>query len=83
MIIILAPRDAGINGYGQRVLSYLVRGKATFEVVLFEKGFHCMWECLALPFPEQDFFTIGEKNVMDVQFLGIGFGLLRRVAWTD
>jgi hypothetical protein len=42
-----------------------------------------MWECLALPFPEQDFFTIGEKNVMDVQFLGIGFGLLRRVAWTD
>jgi hypothetical protein len=61
----------------------LVRGKPTFEVVLFEKSFYWMRERLALPFPEQNFFAVGEKKVRDVQFLGIGFGLLRRVAWTD
>ena len=42
-----------------------------------------MRERLALPFPEQNFFAVGEKKVRDVQFLGIGFGLLRRIAWTD
>jgi len=61
----------------------LVRGKPTFEVVLFEKGFYRMWERFAQPFPKQDFLAVGEKNIGDVQFLGIGFGLLRRIAWTD
>jgi hypothetical protein len=78
-----APRDTGVNRHGQRVLPHLARGEAPFEVVLLEEGFHRTRERLKRPFPKQDFLAVGEEDIGDVQFLDVGFGMFRRVAWTD
>lgn len=50
---------------------------------MLEKGFDRTRERLAFPFPEQDFLAVGEEDIGDVHFLGVGFGLRRRVAWAD
>jgi len=50
---------------------------------LIEEGKDRMREGFALPFPEQYFLAVGEKDIGDVQLPGIAFGLLGGITRTN
>ena len=54
-------------------------GGAAFQVVLPEEGLDRVGVGIAPPVPEADFLAVGEEDIRDIQFLGVGYGLLSRL----
>jgi hypothetical protein len=65
--LVITAGNAFVNFNRIGVLPDLTGCKAPFEITLIEESFDWMWEGFAPPFPEQDFFAIGEKDIGDVQ----------------
>ena len=51
----------------EQITANAARGCTALKVVLSKKGFYRTWKRFGLPFPEQDFFAVGEKHVRNAE----------------